>query len=167
MAHSRGRRTDKAWVILPGDMIQSSATGTKLFAGSIAFSSPGTILRCRGRISGTFDETAQVGDFLTTTFGLGIVSTDAATLGATAMPDPSGDGDYPWLWWETMDLRSSVAAAPTAYGPSAKELEIDTKAMRRVKPGQSLVMVMEHSSASGAPVTEFDMARLRVLIATT
>ncbi len=164
---SRGRRSDKAWLGMPGSVVQSSAVGTKIFAGSLAFTSPGTILRTRGVIKATFDETAQIGDTMFTSFGLGIVSTDAATVGASAMPDPGDEADYPWLWYGQILLRSNVAAGPTAYGPAAEKLEVDSKAMRRFKPGQSLVLVMEHAQVSGAPITEFDMSVFRVLIATT
>ena len=110
------------------------------------------------------DPTKQVADTIGITWGLGIVSTDAATLGATALPDPAGDSDFPWLWWGDMFLRSHNAGHEEAWGLSAQKLEVDTKAMRRVKPSESLIWVVETSTIAGAPNTFLDFGVTRVLV---
>ena len=166
MARGRGRTIDyKVWLAIPSSNATVS-TNTTTGGGSLAFSGPGTILRCRGFVQAHFDATVQVGDILGLTFALGIVSTDAATVGATVLPDPTADADYPWLWWGDMILRSELAAGPGAWGISAQRLEVDTKAMRRFKPNESLIWVMQSSIASGAPATEVSFGQTRVLIGT-
>ena len=112
------------------------------------------------------DQSKQVGDRIRLTFGLGIVSTDAATLGSTAVPDPGGEPDYPWLWWGTMDLLSYLAVGNESWGTSRQIVDVDTKAMRRFKPGQSLIWIVEAASVSGAPVTDVIFHQTRVLIGT-
>ena len=161
-----GRVIDfKAWNSILRSEQSVSTNGTILGGGVLSFAGPATILRCRGFVQAHFDATAQVSDAISLTFGLGLVSSDAATLGATAMPDPGGNADYPWLWWGSMRLRSELAAGPSGgFGIAAQRLEIDTKAMRRVKPEMSLVMVVEVASASGAPETIIEFGQIRVLV---
>jgi len=156
----------KEWTGMNFSDQTAAADGTLIGAGLISFAVPATILRARGFVQASFDATQQVGDRMRVTWGLGIVSTDAATLGATAVPDPAGEPEYPWLWWGSMLLRSELAAGVNAWGLSAQRLEVDTKAMRRVKPGQSLVWVMEAASTAGAPATLFEFGQTRVLIGT-
>jgi len=168
MARRGGRTIDyKEWAFMPfADMSTITANGTTLSAGVLPFVRAATILRCRGFVQANFDETQQVGDRMILTWGLGIVSTDASIAGSASMPDPAGEAEYPWMWWNTLVLRSNLAAGINSWGSSNQRLDIDTKAMRRVKPGQSLVMVIEASGASGAPVTEVITSQIRVLIGT-
>ena len=142
------------------------STQTTTILGTLAFLIPGTILRMRGVVQAAFDETVQVGDRMLVTWGLGIVSTDAATLGATAMPDPDDEPEFPWLWWGAMELRSNLTAGANAWGLQAQRLEVDSKAMRRFKPGQSLVWVAQTFGDVGAPVTHLTTLRTRVLLGT-
>ena len=165
MAH-RGRViTRKAWLSIPAHTAEISSAGTN--GGSqLAFASPSTILRIRGNCWAAMDATKQIGDLMTITWALGIVSTDAATLGSTALPDPSTEPEYPWLWWRQMHLWAQLASGNEAWGTSAQLLEIDSKAMRRVAPGQSLVWFTQTGSVTGAPVTRIVGDELRVLIGT-
>ncbi len=161
-----GRVIDfKAWLALGAGSasVSTNATqgGTKL-----DFASPGTILRIRGSVYASLDATQQVGDEMTVTWAVGMVSTDAAAVGATALPDPADEPEYPWLWWYQMNLFSSLAAGVNAWGTSAQLKEIDTKAMRRFKPGQSLVLFSQTTAATGAPVTRIRQNSTRVLIGT-
>ncbi len=162
-----GRKIDfKQWESIPR-VLNESASDTIVSGGSIGFLIPATILRCRGRVWAQFDATMQVGDRMDLTFALGIISTDAFTLGATAFPDPAGEPEYPWLWWDQITLNSELTAGHTGgFGPEAQMLEIDTKAMRKVKPGESLFFCWQQSGASGAPVTIVNQSLIRVLIGT-
>ncbi len=97
-------------------------------------------------------------------FGLGIISFSA--FAAAGTPDPGTDDDYPWLWWGEHRLESFEAAAQSAYGYTVAMTVVDTKAMRKVKPGESLFWVCQSASAAGAPVTLIDFGQTRVLIGT-
>jgi len=162
-----GRKIDfKQWSNAPGLIQQIAATGTFL-SGSLSFLAPGTILRVRGYVAAFFDATMQVDDRMVLTFGLGIFSTDAVALGATAVPDPADEPQYPWLWWKEFRLDSKTTTGLTGgWGIAAQRYEVDTKAMRKVKPGESLVMVFQSTNLAGAPATDIDVGQLRVLIGT-
>jgi hypothetical protein len=155
---------EKSWVGLPRS-ITSLSTNATFLGGVLDFIGPGTLLRFRcNDILMTFNATQQVDDDINLTLGLGIVSTDAAALGATAMPDPLGEPDYPWVWWGNYTLRSQLSSGVNGLGSSVIRIEADSKAMRRVKPQQSLVWIIEASGASGAPVTVVDIGETRVLL---
>jgi len=164
----RGRVIDfKSWLKLTE--FSASVTADATQGGSkIDFSGPGTILRIRGSWHCSLDSTAQLDDVMRITCAIGIVSTDAATLGATALPDPQAEPEYPWLYWSQMTLVAAVIGTSFggAWGPAAQSQEIDTKAMRRVKPGQSLVYYTQTTAATGAPVTNLNGQACRVLIGT-
>jgi len=162
----RGKTIDyKEWRSITG-LSGAISTDTTTGGGALGFTAPGTILRARGRVMAFFDESQQVGDIITLTWGLGIVSTDAVAAGAASMPDPADEPEYPWLWWGDMDLASNLAAGVNAWGISAQQLEVDTKAMRRIKPGQSLVWIVQSTGAAGTPVTQLEIGQTRVLIGT-
>ncbi len=161
-----GRVIDfKAWLAIPSWSAAVSGTSTTI-NGILSFTGPGTILRARGFVQASLDATMQVGDEISMAWGLGIVSTDAAVAGATAMPDPGGDADYPWLWWEQMTLRSEETLQGFSWGLTAQRVDVDTKAMRKFKPGQTLLVINQVTSSSGAPVTNLDIGQIRVLIGT-
>ena len=155
----------KQWVSIPLIELISASSQT-VQGASIAFAIPATILRCRGQLSVAMDETKQVGDLISIGLGLGIVSSDAFAAGAGSMPDPSGEPEYPWLWWAEFRLESFVAAGEEAWGTTARQVEFDTKSMRKVKPGQSLTWVVQFGGVAGAPVTNLQLMQTRVLIGT-
>ena len=170
-ARTPGKKIDfKQWASAPGLILSSSGAGIQL-SGSLAFSAPATVLRWRGYVSAMFDESAMVGDEVVLTYGIAVLSTDAVTLGATAVPDPATDTDYPWVWWGEAMLRSRLATgagepSADAWGASAFRMEIDSKAMRKVKPAESLVIIMDRTNPVGGPTVEHDIGQLRVLLGT-
>jgi len=155
----------KQWVAIPSLRQEFSSDNTFL-GGSLAFNTPATILRMRGYVSAYFDETMQAGDLMKVGFGLGIVSSDAFAAGTGSVPDPSSEPEYPWLWWGTIQLEAFIAAGQQVWGTSAMRLEVDSKAMRKIKPGESLTWVAQGSGGAGSPVTVIDLGQTRVLIGT-
>ncbi len=162
-----GKKIDfKQWDAAPGSLFQIQADATTL-GGGLSFSIPATILRFRGYVSAFFDATGlSVGDRMCVAVGVAIVSTDAFTLGATAMPDPAGEPDYPWIWWKEFCLHSEQTAAHSAYGIGAQRYELDSKAMRKIKPGETVTTIVQSTFTAGAPGVEFDLGQLRMLIGT-
>ncbi len=161
---SGGKTIDyKAWLAMAANDVVVSTAGTTISTGVLNFGAPGTILRCRGYVQAHMDATKQVDDTMGLGFGLAIVSTDASQ---SATPDPFADPDYPWLWWGTMFLEAEKTGGDEAWGISAQRLEVDTKAMRRVKPAQSLVWVAERATVAGAPSVNITFGATRVLIGT-
>ena len=162
---TRGRKIDfKQWDAAPGIITEASTTGNVL-SGSLAFSIPATILRWRSYFSVMFDETAQVGDRGIYTYAIGVFSTDA--VAAAEVPDPAAEPEYPWVFWTEMRLDAFQTLGPTGgWGSQAQRYEVDSKAMRKIKPGESLVALIQVTNLAGAPNALIDMAQLRVLIGT-
>ena len=144
--------------------IESAVNATAIGANSLGFTQAETILRCRGYVTASMDSTKQAGDEMTCTFGLGIFSSDAFALGATAMPEPSSDAVYPWLWWAQMHLHAEITGGTEAWGLTQQILQVDSKAMRRVKPSQTLGWVVQFADAAGAPATDVVFGQVRVLV---
>ena len=163
-SRSTGRKLDsKAWSAIPGQDQETAVTGTLIVSGGLSFTAPSTILRVRGSLYVGFDETQQAGDRANIVFGLGIVSTDAFTLGPTAVPDPSADPNYSWLWYGEAILEAFVAAGFEGIGASQQRFDIDTKAMRRIRPGETLCLIAQATQMTGAPQTIIRTGQLRTL----
>ncbi len=163
-----GRKIDfKQWDFIPAIELTTTVSGT-FSGGGLAFTIPATILRARSRIIAFFDATVQVADTIDVGLGLAVISSDAFTLGATAFPDPLSEPEYPWLWWTDISLRAEETGAATnrAWGTASQLLSVDTKAMRKIKPQETLCWVMQTSNVVGAPTTRVDIQRTRVLIGT-
>ena len=159
----------KSWNAIPLGQLSISTDGTS-GAGGLEALVPLTVLRCRGDVQAQFDATVQVGDQGILTFALAIVSADAFALGASAFPDPASEPEFPWLWWGQIFLESiSVAASAvnnTGWGPGAQRLELDTKAMRKMKLCETLAFVVQRTALAGAPVIEVVLGQTRVLLGT-
>ncbi len=163
---TRARTIDfKAWLAIPSFSLSLTGDNTFVVAG-LSFSGPGTILRTRGRILLALNPSGKAADDnVKIAFGLGLVSTDAFTLGATAMPDPAGEPEYPWLWWGEVSLRSMIATTnESGFGPENREIIVDTKAMRKIKPGMTLTMITQYVNLSGNPIVNMEAGQFRTLI---
>ncbi len=145
MAHGRGSRMLKGWLGFGGSSLDFTANST-LMVQTVDFTGPGTILRMLWEyvISPISAAAITADDSALLTVGVGIVSTDAATLGFTAMPDPFDDADYPWLYWRghAMHYRIAGATAADSSGISGDvRVSVDVKSMRKIKSKESLVIV--------------------------
>ncbi len=159
-----GRTIDfKSWDAMPSVSAQLTADGSTAVAG-LAFTSPATILRCRGSLLYSLDESQQVNDKMKVGLGLGIISSDAFT--ASTLPDPSGEAEYPWLWWHEVQLGSDLAVGINNLGQNVARIDLDTKAMRKIKPGQTLTLVTQYVDLTGTPVLDQQQGQIRVLIGT-
>ena len=158
----------KAWDAIPGALQNLSANGTTAPAG-ISFTGPQTILRSRGEILLQMDENTLAADNALIAMALGIMSTDAFAAGGASLPDPSGNADYPWLWWQTINLATNftlAAGSDQVAGMTTRVVQVDSKAMRRVKPNETLSLVFQYVNVSGNPTIQVDAGLIRVLFGT-
>ncbi len=162
-----GRKIDfKNWDAIPG-LVQELSTPQTFQGGALNFAIPATILRMRGGVQASFDESVQAGDRATLAFGLAVVSTDAFSAGA--VPDPASEPEYPWLWWGVIELECTIVTANwTAFpwGSGAMRLPVDSKAMRKIKPGESLTWVAQAAVMTGSPTVIAKFEQTRTLIGT-
>ncbi len=164
MAHggSRGPKMGKQWVSIPGAVIPHTADGT-LGGGLLDSTTAQTVLRMLGSYIVWPTTAPTAGDQAVISLGIGIVSSDAAALGATAMPDPSGEPEFPWLFWEEHDFRwGTTSLDPNGLGFVRRHFDI--RSMRRMKPREALVAVTQYTDLSGTPAVTISMAQTRVLI---
>ncbi len=149
-----GTRQRKHWV--GSDISTLSLTANATFiAAAVAITDPITILRTLGNIlvvptgGGTFAS----GDSASITFGLGLVITDAFTVGASAVPDAADEADFDWLWWyaSLVSFEASVDNPGQEIGLTER-IRIESKAMRKVKGhGMSYVLLGQYTNLSGNP----------------
>ena len=169
MAHgNRGSRMNKSWLHIPAIDADMTAAGHQGGA-SLAFVEPATVLRMIGDYLITPTNGGVVAlDAANIGVGIGIVSTDAATLGATALPDPASEADYPWLYWKVSSLYFRGVLDPTIPSGSADVVRVsfDIRSMRKIKPRESLSFGIEYVNVSGAPPLTFQSGGVRVLVAT-
>jgi len=112
----------------------------------LAFTFAETILRTRGHVflqldSGGADERVLVA------VGLIVVSTNAFTAGAASLPSPVDDGEDDWLWHSYLSL-SVLAEVAISDQAMFQRQEIDSKAMRKVRPGEVLAFMAEIADVS-------------------
>ena len=152
----------KSWAIVPSSSTDFG-TAAIVVLGGLAFSLPQTILRIRGNFCVAFDGAS---DAQQTVFGLGVglVSTDAFNT-AGAVPGPLSDADYPWLYWQSIPLKVTLKIAAEAADDvmASFRADIDSKAMRKVKPNMTLCYVIEQTVARNLDV---ETSHLRVLLGT-
>ena len=158
-----------SWDIWPGSLLHLTADATTIFGGTVPFGQGFTIRRIRGAILLCLEGTLAALDHTTIAVGAAVVSTDAAEAGAGSMPDPLADAEYPWLWYWTGDLYMPGASTSATWvnptlGLAAVRLVVDSKAQRRVKNKESLVMVVQHASLVGAPPILASMSNTRLLL---
>jgi len=100
--------------------------------------------------------------------GIGIVTTDAFNVGITAMPDPQAEPSFPWLYWSVHALRAEIADGATSpadqSGSKLERVVVDSKAMRKVRPNQSLAIMFDAINLSGTGTVAIVVPRIRVLV---
>ena len=147
-----------------GGAVDFTVDATGLFPGSVTFSTmPGTILRMLGEYVIFPTSAPAAGDEATLTVGIGIVSTDAFNAGSGSVPEPRNDSFYPWLYWASHMLAfSGTGTDPSQAGGSVRKV-FDIGSMRKVKPGESLVLVGEYVNITGNPPLTLAVGDTRVL----
>ena len=150
----RGMRQRKHWHSLTPSGAAFTANATAILGSFTAGQGdPFTVLRFIGQAlvvplpGGTF----AAADVARITMAVGIVSADALAVGASAMPDPDSEPDYPWLWWYST-IVVFAGASPAGDEITVHErVHIESKAMRKVGPRQSVVMVAQYVDIGGTP----------------
>ncbi len=164
MARNFGPRKTKQWDGIGATSL--SFTGNNTLNGfSLAFTEAATVLRMLGEYIVTPGAAPAIDDFAVITVALGIISTDAANLGATAMPDPSTEPEYPWLYWASHQVHYESTAVETGSAATSVRRSFDVRSMRKVKPRESLQWVVQYSDNNGTPPIVVGLATLRVLLA--
>ncbi len=161
--HGGGNRMGKEWRFLPG--VKSDMTANATFIGSsLAFTSAATVLRMIGEyvIAPTSAPTAL--DEVIIAAAIGVVSSDAAAVGSSAMPDPNAEPEYPWLYWASHDFYFPGADPEAAIASASVRKTFDIRSMRKIKPRESLVWVFQYADGTGTPPMTLGMGNVRILV---
>ena len=147
-----------------GGTADINAAGTQGL-GVLNFAAAETVMRLLGEYAIGPRTAPAVGDVAFVTVGIGVVSSDAAALGATALPDPADEPEYPWLYWADHALAFTATSLLDHGQPFSLRQGFDVKSMRKIKPRESLAFVVQNTS-TGDPPLRLVAGNTRVLIAT-
>ena len=119
-----------------------------------------TLLRTRGALL-----LAAIPDLAAdeTVVGLGVivVHANALAIGTTALPGPLNDVGADWLWHQFVTFDALGASGETGDSNSlVAQVEIDSKAMRKVAPDSVVVLMGETATDEMANVTASGGIRL-------
>ncbi len=108
-----------------------------------------------------YSETAINGTMILS-MGIILVTNVALAAGVTAIPSPFTGIGNDWIWWDAVGLDNvgTVAADPVRTGSRM----IDSKAMRKVKDNQVLVLVTEVTGLGGTAGVVTIAGAVRVLL---
>ena len=160
------RRRVRRWTSIPavGPQVLTGA-GTTIVSGRVDFTTPETVVRCMSEYLMVMDDNAiAADDEATMVVGLGVVSTDAAVAGAGSVPDPAGEPEYPWLYWASHSFFAVAAAVDASLGSQCVRQRVDVKSQRIIRPGHSLLWIVQYVALSGNPEMAASWAHTRVLI---
>ena len=117
------------------------ASNTKVLISFATFAEPVTVIRVRGQVS-VFG--AATGDLnIIGAFGMGIVSDEAFAAGVGSIPGPFSNADWGgWFVWRSFSYRIDFQDATGVNWPNWS-FEVDSKAMRKLKSNETLVLVSE------------------------
>ena len=158
---NRTRPMQKSWLGANFGATSINATAQAVLgAFQFTVSSSSTLLRIRGNllVKATPD---AVADNTVVGLGMGIITTDAATIGGTSVPGPLGDPDWDWVWHQYVPLDAGQAALAGDDIGTFVRVPIDSKAMRKMKTNESLVLIGHAANSNfGALVVSGGMRAL-------
>ena len=150
---SSGRRADYEWA--GTEIALTGLATTTVFQAVATVGVASTIMRIRGRLHMAITAILGVGR-TTAVLGLIIASDDAVGVGATALPDPLLDADAEWIWLGSMEVVGFSATLAEQGGAGLDHLEVDTKAMRKVKANEQIVLVVNPGQPTAGVTAAID-----------
>ncbi len=128
------------------------AAATLVFDSSMAVGElakrPFTITRVRGIMAVRSSQVAALQDQFGA-LGFAVVSDEAVAVGVSALPAPitNEQSDLFFVW---LPFAQSQGVSSSGAGIFSVSYQLDSKAQRKVEPGQDIVVVVENASASTA-----------------
>ena len=143
MANRRsGRRADLRWTLGRSSLQSVPGAGTTVLASNILSAGTGsqTIMRTRGHLVAWLDGTLVAGDVVSCAIGFLVVPGGSA---AVVISSPITDSQAPYFWFEAFTFAAEDTAAPLTDGLKMFRAEIDSKAMRILRPDREVQCVAE------------------------
>ena len=162
----RSQRRKTSWSQGPTGTPGSISTNSSnaYASGAQALSDGLTLVRLRGTVSLFYSSVAAAGDgFGQIAIGICNVAENAFDAGAASMPTPITDiGWDGWLWFWIGSLIVPSGTLVNGFGMNALLLEIDSKAMRKVRSTDVIVGLIQTAGEVGTTVLQTTM-RTRLL----
>ena len=151
-------------------LVSLTSTGSALWLTGVVPAQSGlTIVRTRGEFLAYLTAASGVNNGFTGAVGLGIVSTEAFAAGVASVPTPLSDSDWDgWLWHSFFHLMSGAIMDGTAAADTNLEntvqvrLPIDSKAMRKLPDGWTVIGVVQATEIGTASMSFFGNSRMLV-----
>ncbi len=144
----------------------ASAGGKTLGTTSLTVAEQQTIVRIRG-IADVFLTAATVaGDGFLGAMGIALVNSDAFAAGIASIPGPQSDANWDaWIWHSFFSIHQLTATEADGSNASAahQRIEVDSKAMRKWDPADTLVLMFERT-LQGTGATLFMECDTRILL---
>ncbi len=162
---SRGRRADYLWASVCGvaNDVDNAEGVRAIGTGSFVVGELLTIVRSHGLFTAQLDPTA-VNERVMAAFGVIKVSNEAFAAGIASIPSPNADADAEWIVHGYLWVTSGQEAAIVPDGLFDR-VRIDSKAMRKAKPSDTLAVAFEICSSQDQGGTVDFTYGLRILSA--
>ena len=139
-----------------GVSLVASAGGS---LGLTLVESAATLVRSRGQWSASLTNNGTVKAHVLVVMGMIIVSSEAFGQGLASIPTPITDPERPWIIWHPLNLYGDA----TGDQPGSSELvavsaAVDSRGMRKMKAGETLVLVFEAEQVSSTTGTVVNVA---------
>ena len=134
------------WNQGPGSEATSGFTSSQLDilgAGVVAVDEKFTIVRMRGELTMALQTVSAVDEGYHLTYGIGIVSADAFAVGASAVPNPQDDPEWPWMFHGFTAMISPSATLSDIGSAAVVRVPVDVKAMRILNPNETVFMAID------------------------
>jgi len=161
-----GTRMTKAWAAIPSVNVNFTSTAVAL-GGRIEITEPRTVLRMIGEYIVGPTSAPVATDLAKVAVAIGVVSSDAYSVGAGSVPSPGvvDEVEFPWLYWKEHTFYFAQNAADPASQIGSGRFAFDIRSMRKLKPRESLCWVAQYVDVFGAPPMTLSWSNVRVLLA--
>ena len=150
-----GQRRLTQWVGPADQGFINVASGGASIISSISFEEQTTAVRIRGDLT-IIPQSSAADLTIVGAYGEGIVTQEAFAAGVASMPEPFTDGDWGgWMVWRSFSFRLEVGTDTTGFEFLPWDMEVDSKAMRKISPNEVLVAIAESQTGAfsiSAPV---------------
>jgi len=132
-----------------------------------------TVARLRGRLQAFLATASGAGDAYSGAFGIGVVASSAFTAGAGSTPTPIDEiGWEGWLYWTAVQLVAADVIDGTASTDGSSmgalmggiNIDVDSKAMRKVDADQTIYGVLQLTEVGTATVKWRFNSRMLVML---
>lgn len=131
------------------------AASTAILDSTFITGDPETLVRVVGNLSVQSNQVAASLEPFGAV-GIAVVSDQAVAIGVTAIPTPYTDAESD-LWLLHRFWAAPIATSGSGLTRAAVDIDLSSKAMRKVSPDETLVLVMENGSSAAAAEYRLDL----------